>query len=174
MTATVERSAAVTLRGRKVTLIGPELRAGDTAPPFTVLAPDMTPVTIGDLPGRVRLLSSVPSLDTEVCDLETRRFDEEAARLEGLSVLTVSVDLPFAQQRWVSAADVRNVRTASDHRDLAFGHAYGVAVKDLRLLARAVFVVAADNTIRHVEYVPEIGAHPDYDAVLRAVRAELG
>jgi len=172
MTATDERPA-VTLRGRPVTLLGEPLHAGDTAPPFTLIAPDMSPVTLDSLSG-VRLLSSVPSLDTPVCNVQSRRFDEAAAKLDGLTVLTVSADLPFTQARWVADADASHMRTASDHRDLSFGQAYGVAIKELRVLARAVFVVDGDGVIRYAEYVPEIGNHPDYDTVLDAIRTLLG
>ncbi len=173
MTALEERTGISTVRGRPVTLLGREVRRGDTAPAFTTLAADMSPITLESLPGKVKLLSSVPSLDTEVCDLETRRFNEEAAKLDGLSVLTVSVDLPFNQRRWCESADVKNVIVASDHRDLSFGHAYGVLIKELRLLCRAVFVVDAGNTIAYAQYVPELGTHPNYDEVLDAIRAHL-
>jgi thioredoxin-dependent peroxiredoxin len=171
MSASKERTGVTAFGGRPVTLLGPELKPGDPAPDFTVLAPDFAPITLGSSAGTVRLIASVPSLDTQVCDLEARRFDEEAARLDGVSVLTVSADLPFAQQRWCGAAGADAIRVGSDHRDLSFGEAYGVAVKELRLLARAVFVVDANDTVVYAEYVPESGQHPDYDAALRAVRA---
>lgn len=169
-----ERTGVTAFRGRPVTLTGPQLRPGDTAPDFAALAADMSTVTLASLPAGVTLLSSVPSLDTDVCSVETRRFDEEAGQLAGLTVLTVSADLPFAQQRWCAAADAKNVQIASDHRDMSFGEAYGVAIKELRLLARAVFVVDAGGKIVYAEYVPELTAHPDYDGALKAVRAALG
>jgi thiol peroxidase len=166
----IERSGVAAFRGRPVTLLGPHLQPGDRAPDFTVVAPDMAPITLGSSAGTVRLIASVPSLDTEVCDLEARRLNEEAADLDGVTVLTVSADLPFAQQRWCGAADAKSILVGSDHRELAFGQAYGVAVKELRLLARAIFVVDSTDTIVHTEYVPEAGRHPNYTEALDAVR----
>lgn len=163
----------VTFRGRPVTLTGSEVKVGDPAPPFTVVANDFSPLGLDFAPGTVRILSAVPSLDTDVCDQQTRRFHEEASSLDGVSALTVSVDLPFAQARWCGASGLERVRTASDHRDLSFGQAYGVVVAEFRLLARAVFVVDRADQLVHVEYVPEIGAHPDYEAALAATRATL-
>jgi thioredoxin-dependent peroxiredoxin len=170
MSTSTERTGVTAFRGRPVTLIGPQLRTGDRAPDFSIVAPDMSPITLESTAGTVRLIASVPSLDTEVCDLEARRLNEEAARLDGVTVVTVSADLPFAQQRWCGAAGATAIRVGSDHRDLSFGRAYGVAVKELRLLARAVFVVDADDTIVYAEYVPESGQHPNYADGLKAVR----
>ncbi|AGL16708.1 thiol peroxidase [Actinoplanes sp. N902-109] len=161
---------ATTFRGRPVTVHGPRLRAGDPAPDCTVLTTDFTPVRLLSAASGVRIVSSVPSLDTDVCDQQTRRFHEEATRLGDVSVLTVSVDLPFAQRRWCAAAGLAGVRTLSDHRELAFGQAYGVAVDELRVLARAVFVLGPDDVVRYAQYVGEIGEHPAYDEVLAAVR----
>jgi thiol peroxidase len=169
-TSPIERTGVTAFRGRPVTLLGPQLRPGDRAPDFTVVAPDMSPLTLASSAGTVRLIASVPSLDTEVCDLEARRFDKEAAALDGVTVVTVSADLPFAQQRGGGAADATALRVGSDHRDLSFGLAYGVAVKELRLLARAVFVVDETDTVVYAEYVPESGQHPNYAEALRAVR----
>ncbi|OXM59628.1 thiol peroxidase [Amycolatopsis vastitatis] len=172
---TTERKAATTFRGHPVTLVGPELAAGDRAPDCTVLAGDMSPVRFADLTG-TRVISVVPSLETPVCDLQTRRFDEAVAELGEATVLTVSVDLPFAQARWCAAAGLTGadgrggVRVLSDHRDVSFGRAYGVLIKEFRLLARAVFVVDATGTLVHAEYVPAIEQHPDYDAALTAAR----
>ncbi|GIF16427.1 thiol peroxidase [Actinoplanes teichomyceticus] len=160
---------ATTFRGRPVVLRGPRLRAGDPAPDCTVLADDFTPVRLLSAATGIRIISSVPSLDTDVCDQQTRRFHEEATRLTGVSVLTVSVDLPFAQRRWCATSGLDGVRTLSDHRELAFGQAYGVAVAELRVLARAVFVLGPDDVIRYAQYVGEIGEHPGYDEVLAAV-----
>ncbi|AUS09783.1 thiol peroxidase [Laceyella sacchari] len=170
---TIERQAAVTFKGNPVTLLGPELKVGDKAPDFTVLANDLSPVTLDSSKGSVRIISVVPSVDTGVCDMQTRRFNEEAAKLDGVKVLTVSVDLPFAQKRWCGAAGVENVQTLSDHRDLSFGTAYGVAIKELRLLARAVFVVDRNDQIVYVEYVPEVTNHPDYEAPVLAAKKAL-
>jgi thioredoxin-dependent peroxiredoxin len=167
---TAERTDVTTFRGHPVTLLGTTVGVGDRAPDFTVLAGDMSPVTLASSRGSVRVISSVPSLETPVCDQQTRRFNEEAAGMDGVIALTVSVDLPFAQNRWCGAAGLPDARTLSDHRDLSFGLAYGVAIKELRLLARAVFVVDARDRVVHVEYVPAIERHPDYDAALEAAR----
>jgi len=166
----IERKGAVTLRGNPMTLVGPELKAGDKAPDFTVIGNDMKPVTLADTAGKVRILASVPSLDTPVCDAETRRFNEEAAGLPGVEILTVSMDLPMAQARWCGAAGVKNVRTLSDYRERAFGPAYGVLIQEIKLEARAVFVLDQDNTIRYVEYVKEVAEHPNYAAALEAAK----
>lgn len=171
MSIAPERTGVTTFQGRPVTLVGPQLAPGDPAPAFTVLANDFSPVTLDASRGTVRILSAVPSLDTPVCDQQTRRFNEAAAGLDGVSVLTISCDLPFAQRRWCGASGLDGVQTASDHRELSFGQAYGVAVAELRLLARAVFVVDSADRIVHAQYVPEIGRHPDYDAALEAARA---
>jgi len=165
-----ERAGATTFKGNPLTLIGPELKAGDKAPDFTALDNALNPVTLAAAKGKVAILVTVPSLDTPVCDLETRRFNQEAASLgDGVAVLTVSMDLPFAQARWCGAAGIENVKTLSDHRDASFGTAYGVLIKELRLLARAVFVVDREGTIRYVQLVKEMTHEPDYEAVLAAV-----
>ena len=163
-----ERPGAITFQGGPLTLIGPELKPGDPAPDFTVLANDLSPVSLADVAGMVCVISVVPSLDTPVCDAQTRRFNAEAGRCSG-RVLTISMDLPFAQQRWCGAAGVENVQTLSDHRDASFGRAYGVLIKELRLLARAVFIVDAAATVRYVQIVREMTDPPDYDDVLRAL-----
>ncbi|WP_026671625.1 thiol peroxidase [Alkalihalobacterium bogoriense] len=163
--------ASVTFKGNPITLLGNEVKVGDTAPDFTVLANDLSPVTLGDSNGQVRLISVVPSIDTGVCDQQTRKFNEEAASLEGVKVLTVSVDLPFAQKRWCAAAGIENVQTVSDHRDLSFGKAYGVAIEELRLLTRSVFVIDSNNKVTYVEYVAEATDHPNYEAAIEAAKA---
>lgn len=164
----------VTFKNNPVTLLGNEVKVGDKAPDFTVLGNDLSPVTLQDSKGKVRLIISVPSLDTGVCDAETRRFNEEATKLsEDLVVYTVSVDLPFAQKRWCGAAGIERVVTVSDHRDLSFGKAYGVAIEELRLLARSVFVIDKDDTVKYVEYVEETTNHPNYEAAIEAVKALL-
>ncbi|MCM3666046.1 thiol peroxidase [Mesobacillus subterraneus] len=162
--------ASVTFKGNAVTLLGNEVKVGDQAPDFKVLANDMSEVTLQDTKGQVRLISAVPSLDTGVCDAETRRFNEEAVKLDNVKVLTVSVDLPFAQKRWCGAAGIENVQTLSDHRELSFGEAYGVAIKELRLLARAVFVVDSSDKVTYVQYVSEVTDHPDYEAAVEAAK----
>jgi len=162
--------AQVTFKGQPVTLLGNEVKVGDQAPDFKVLNNSLQEVTLADSEGTVRLISVVPSIDTGVCDQQTRRFNEEAAKLDGVSILTVSVDLPFAQSRYCAANGIDKVQILSDHRDLSFGMAYGVVIKELRLLTRAVFVIDRNNQIRYVEYVPEVTNHPDYDKALQAVK----
>ncbi|MBB6445713.1 thiol peroxidase [Bacillus benzoevorans] len=163
--------ASVTFANNPVTLIGNEVKVGDKAPDFTVLANDLSPVTLADSKGSVRLISVVPSLDTGVCDAQTRRFNEEAAKLDNVNILTISVDLPFAQARWCGAAGIDKVKTLSDHRDLSFGENYGVAIEGLRLLARAVFVVDSNDVVTYAEYVPEVTTHPNYEAAIEAAKA---
>lgn len=161
--------ANITFKGNAVTLLGNEVKVGDQAPDFKVLANDLSEVTLQDSKGNVRLISVVPSLDTGVCDAQTRRFNEEAVKFDNVKVLTISVDLPFAQKRWCGANGIENVQTLSDHRELSFGEAYGVAIQELRLLARAVFVVDSNDKVIYVEYVSEATNHPDYEAALAAV-----
>ncbi|WP_210364918.1 thiol peroxidase [Bacillus sp. REN3] len=162
--------ASVTFKGNPVTLLGNEVKVGDKAPDFKVLANDLSEVALQDSKGQVRLISVVPSIDTGVCDAQTRRFNEEAAKLGNVKVLTVSVDLPFAQKRWCGANGIENVQTLSDHRDLSFGEAYGVAIKELRLLARAVFVVDSNDKVTYVQYVSEATDHPDYEGAVEAAK----
>ncbi|ELK22900.1 MULTISPECIES: thiol peroxidase [Anoxybacillus] len=162
--------AKVTFKGNPVTLVGNEVKVGDVAPNFTVLANDLSPVTLDDTKGFVRLISVVPSIDTGVCDAQTRRFNEEAGSIEGVKVLTISVDLPFAQKRWCAANGLENVVTLSDHRDVSFGQAYGVLIQELRLLARAVFVVDRNDRVTYVEYVSEATNHPNYEAAIEAAK----
>lgn len=162
--------ATVTFAGNPVTLLGNEVKVGDKAPNFTVLANDRSEVTLDDTKGSARLISVVPSLDTGVCDAQTRRFNEEAAKLPNVKILTISVDLPFAQKRWCGANGIENVQTLSDHRDLSFGEAYGVAMKEHRLLTRAIFVVDSSDTVTYVEYVPEATNHPNYEAAIEAAQ----
>jgi thiol peroxidase len=159
----------VTMRGNPLALMGKEVKVGDAAPDFEVLSNDLAPVRFSSFRGKVCIISSVPSLDTPVCDTETRRFNDEAERLSpDVVLLTISMDLPFAQKRWCGAAGVTRVQTLSDHRDASFGMSYGVLIKELRLLARAVFVVDRNGTIQYVQLVKEITQEPDYDAVLAA------
>ncbi|SFD58502.1 thiol peroxidase (atypical 2-Cys peroxiredoxin) [Bacillus sp. 491mf] len=163
--------ANVTFKGNPITLVGTEVKVGDQAPNFQVLANDLSPVTLETYKGAVKLISVVPSIDTGVCDAQTRRFNEDAAAIENAKVLTISVDLPFAQKRWCAANGLENVVTLSDHRDLSFGEAYGVVMKELRLLARAVFVVDSNDKVVYVEYVSEGTSHPNYEAALEAAKA---
>ncbi|MBA4537957.1 thiol peroxidase [Bacillus aquiflavi] len=163
--------ASVTFKNNPVTLLGNEIKVGDKAPHFKVLANDLSVVTLDDTKGQVRLISVVPSLDTGVCDAQTRRFNEEVNNLGNVKVLTISVDLPFAQKRWCGANGIENVQTLSDHREISFGEAYGVHMKELRLLARAVFVVDSNDTVTYVEYVSEGTNHPNYEAAIEAAKA---
>ncbi len=165
-----EIMASITFKGNPVTLLGNEVKVGDKAPDFKVLANDLSAVTLADSKGHVRLISVVPSIDTGVCDAQTRRFNEEASKLDNVKILTVSVDLPFAQKRWCAAAGIENVQTVSDHRELSFGEAYGVAIQELRLLARAVFVVDSNDTVTYAEYVSEATDHPNYEAAVEAAK----
>jgi thiol peroxidase len=170
-----EKTNAVTFKGNPLTLIGPDIKVGDKAPNFQVIAKDLSPVTLDSSKGKVRLISVVPSLDTPVCDQQTRRFNEEAAKLPtNVEVLTVSADLPFAQARFCGAANIDRVKTLSDHRELSFGQAYGVLIKELKLLARSVFVVDAADRVQYVEVVKEVTNHPNYDAALAAVKKVSG
>jgi len=165
-----ERTGMITMRGNPLTLVGNEVKEGQSAPDFEALDNDLSPVKFSSFRGKACILSSVPSLDTPVCDMETRRFNEEAGKLgSDVAILTISMDLPFAQKRWCGAAGVDKVKTLSDHRDAAFGTAYGVLIKELRLLARAVFVVDREGIIRHIQIVKELTEEPDYKAVLDAV-----
>lgn len=167
----VERPGAVTFKGQPMTLVGPELKPGDKAPDFTIIDQSLQPVSLKDYAGKVILLSVVPSLDTGICSAQTKRFNEEAAKLpEDVAVLTVSMDLPFAQARFCGAENIDRVKVLSDHRDASFAQAYGTLVQELRLECRAIFVIDRDGVIRYVEYVPEIASHPNYDAALEAVR----
>ena len=169
-----ERKGIITMKGEPLTLMGNEVGVGEPAPDFEVLANDLLPVKLSSFRGKVCIISSVPSLDTQVCDTMTRRFNQEAASLgEDVVVLTVSMDLPFAQKRWCGAAGVKNVQTLSDHRDASFGEAFGVLIKELRLLARAVFVVDKNGVIRYIQIVDELTNEPDYQAVLSAVNELL-
>lgn len=166
-----ERTEKVTMKGNPLTLMGSSLKIGDTAPDGVLLNNDLQPVNLSDFRGQVCVVSSVPSLDTPVCDMETRRFNQEAESLgQDLKILTVSMDLPFAQKRWCGAAGVDHVITLSDHRDAAFGEGYGVLIKELRLLARAVFIVDREGVVRYIQLVEELTQEPDYDAVLSALK----
>ena len=167
----MERPGATTLRGNPLTLIGPELHPGDNAPDFQLVDNSLKPVTLKDTGNQVRIISVVPSLDTPVCDAQTKRFNEEAAKLPGVDILTVSMDLPFAQKRWCGAFGVDKVKMLSDHRDGSFGANYGTLIKDLRIESRAIFVLDQKNTIRHAEYVKEVADFPNYDTALAAARA---
>jgi len=167
-----ERSSVATLHCKALTLFGPELKVGDKAPDFVLNKDLMTEVTLADFEGKIKLISVVPSLDTGVCDAQTRRFNKEAAALgEDVVILTVSVDLPFAQARWCGAAGVDKVITLSDYKNRSFGLAYGVLIKELQLDMRSIFVLDRDNKLVYVEYVKEMSEHPDYEKALSAVKS---
>jgi thiol peroxidase len=157
-----------------MTVLGPELKTGDTAPDFHVVDNGLKPVDLAATGTGVRIFSVVPSLDTPVCDAQTKRFNEEAGKLPNVTIYSFSMDLPFAQKRWCGAYGVDHVKMVSDHRDGSFGEAYGTLIKDLRILSRAIFVVDPNNTLRYVEYVKEVGDHPDYEAALASARSLTG
>ncbi len=167
----MERTGLVTFGGNPMTLLGNEIKVGDKAPDFVAIGNDMKPVSFSSFDGKVRIVNSIASLDTSICDVETRRFNKEAGELgDAVAILTLSMDLPFTQKRWCGAAGVEQVTVLSDHRDAAFGKAYGVLMKEIRVLARAVFVVDRDGIVRYVQLLEEVGTEPDYDAALKAAR----
>ncbi|HUB32172.1 MAG TPA: thiol peroxidase [Bryobacteraceae bacterium] len=166
----MERPGATTLRGNPMTLVGPELKPGDDAPDFNLVDTGLKAVTLKDTGSGVRIVSVVPSLDTPVCDAQTKKFNEEAANLKGVDIFTVSMDLPFAQKRWCGAFGVDKVKMLSDHKDGSFGSHYGTLIKELRIESRAIFVIDARNKIRHAEYVKEVADFPNYEAALTAAR----
>lgn len=165
-----ERTGAVTFKGGGMTLVGPELKVGDSAPEFKLVDNGMQPVTLASSAGKTRIICTVPSVDTPVCAIETKRFNEEAAKLgEDKIVYVVSLDLPFAQKRFCGAEGTDKIVTLSDYKARAFGESYGVLIKELGLLARAVFVVGPDDKIKYIELVKEVTDQPDYDKAMAAV-----
>lgn len=167
----MERSKAITFKGTPLTLLGPEMKIGDKAPDFKVLDKNLLERTLEEFKGKIKLIASVPSLDTPVCDSEIKRFNDEAAEVsKDVEIVFISMDLPFAQKRFCSEFDIRKVTTLSDHRDASFGTNYGVLIKELRLLGRAIFILDKENTLRYVQYVKEITNPPDYDAALMALK----
>lgn len=168
-----KRNDVVKFGGNPVTLVGTEIKVGDKAPDFTVLNPDLSPLSFKDTKGQVRVISIVPSIDTSVCDIQTRWFNEEAAKIDGLIVLSISVDLPFALKKYCAAQGIATIKTVSDHRELDFGLKYGFVIEELRLLSRGTVVIDKDDIVRHVEYVANIGDQPDYDKVMNVVKQYL-
>jgi thiol peroxidase len=161
----------VTLHGNPLTLVGNEVKVGDKAPEFETVDNELKLVKLSSFSGKTLVICSVPSLDTPVCDIETRKFNEKAGgTADKVKVLTISMDLPFAQKRWCGAAGVKNVQTLSDHKEASFGKAYGVLIEELRLLARAIFVIDKEGTVRYKQLVSEISNEPDYESVLKAVK----
>lgn len=166
-----ERTGIITMKGNPMTLVGNEVKVGDGAPDFVALDNALAPVKLSSFRGKTVVISSVPSLDTPVCDMETRRFNQEGGKLSSdIVILTISMDLPFAQKRWCGAAGVTRVQTLSDHRDASFGTAYGMLIKELRLLARAIFIVDKNGVIRYIQVVNEVAKEPDYEAVLNTLK----
>jgi len=159
------------MRGNPLTLVGPELKAGDAAPDFSVIDSSLKSVHLADTEGKTRIFSVIPSLDTPVCDAQTKRFNEEAGKLENVDIYSVSMDLPFAQKRFCNSFALDNVKMLSDHKEGSFGESYGTLIKELRILSRAIFVLGPDNKLKYVEYVPEVADHPNYEAALAAVKS---
>ena len=160
----------VTFNNNPVTLLGEEIKVGDQAPDFTVLANDLSEKTLADFQGKTKIISVVPSIDTGVCSKQTKRFNEEADSLDNVHIVTISMDLPFAQARWCAEEGVKNIDVLSDHRDADFGEKYGTLIKELRLNTRAIFVVDKNDKVIYTEYVPEVTTHPNYDAALKAAK----
>lgn len=170
----MERKGIVTIKGNPLTLIGPEIMVGGKAPDFTTLDKELKPVGLKDFAGKIKVISVTPSLDTPVCDMQARRFNQEAAMMpDEVAILNISMDLPFAISRFCGAAGIDRVKALSDHREASFGAAYGVLTKELRLLARSIFIVDKDNTVKYVQIVPEMTNHPDYEKALEAVKRLL-
>jgi thiol peroxidase len=167
----LERAGLVSMRGNPLTLVGNEVKIGEVAPDFVVLDNSLTATKFSSYRNRLCIISSVPSLDTPICDIETRKFNEEANKLgEKIQILTISMDLPFAQKRWCGTAGVNKIQTLSDHRDAQFGIAYGVLIKELRLLARAVFLVDQKGILQYTQLVKEISNEPNYDEIWNALK----
>lgn len=166
-----KRENVVTFAGNPLALIGDEVKVGDKAPAFTALKNDLSVFSSDEVKGKKVIISAVPSVDTGVCELQTKRFNEEAQKLENTIILTISADLPFAQSRFCAAEGIKNLIMLSDHRDLDFAHKYGLELDGLRLLSRAIFVIDESGTVTYVQYVPEVTDHPDYDKALEAARA---
>ena len=168
----MERKGVIVFKGTPLTLIGPEIKIGDKAPDFSILSNELKEHNLKDFSGKTKVISVTPSLDTPVCDLQATRFDKEATNLpDDVVALNISCDLPFAMARFCSAKNIGKVRTFSDHRDVSFGTAYGVLIKELRLLARAIFIVDKDDVIRYIEIVPEVTNEPDYAKALSALKS---
>lgn len=165
-----ERQGIITIHGNPLTLVGDDVKVGTPAPDAELLDNDLKPVKLSSYRGKVLVLVTVPSLDTPVCDIETRRFNDEADKFgPNIQLVTISMDLPFAQKRWCGAAGVTNLQTLSDHRQAEFGKAYGVLIKELRLLARAIFILDREGTVKYVQLVPEVTNEPNYEEVLQTL-----
>jgi thiol peroxidase len=167
-------SRTTTFKGMPLNLAGPELKVGDTAPDFQAVDKGLQPVTLASTGNGVRIFSVVPSLDTPVCDMQTKRFNDEAAKLPNIGFYTISVDLPFAQNRWCTNFGADHIKMISDHKLASFGQNYGTLIEDWRVESRAIFVVDQNNKVQYVEYVPEVAQHPDYDAALAKAKEIAG
>jgi thiol peroxidase len=167
----MQRTGFLTFKGKPITLVGKTLNVGEQAPNFTVIDVNLEPVSLSNFSGKNVLISVAPSLETSICAAQTRRFNEVAAALNNTVVLSISVDLPFSLNRFCTTEGIENVKALSDHRDLDFAMKYGFLAQELRLLARGVVLIDANNTVRYIEYVPEIAQHPDYDKALSAAQA---
>lgn len=164
------RNNVIKFAGNAMTLLGTEIKVGDKAPDFTALTPDLSPLSLSSTKGQVRVISVIPSIDTSVCDMQTRWFNEEAAKIEGLTVLSISVDLPFAIKKYCATKGIENIKTLSDHKDLDFGLKYGFVIAELRLLARGTVVIDQNDIVRHVEYVANVSDLPDYNKAMAVVK----
>ncbi len=173
-----ERTDVMTKGGKPVTLVGPEIKVGQKAPDFKLVDSDWNEVELSQTKGKVRLLSVVHSLDTPVCDLQTQMFEEAAGKYKNVVIYTISMDLPFAQARYTSGHKMKNMKTLSDFRDASFGMAYGILIKEQHLLGRGIFIIDENDIVRYVEYVKEVGSHPDYDKAIetlnKLVPAQVG
>ena len=163
----------ITFQGGEVHLEGVSLVEGAKAPDFTGVKTDLSPWSLKDAGDTVKIISSVPSLDTPVCDIQTKRFNKEASSLKGVTVVTVSLDLPFAQARWCAAANANSHIVLSDYAERDFGKKFGTLIKELKLLTRAVFVLDKNNVVKYVQYVPEITNEPDYESAIKAAKELL-
>lgn len=168
--ADTNKDRSTVLGGKTYSLAGPELKVGDKAPEFSIVDSSLQGVDLASTGSGVRVFSVVPSLDTPVCDAQTKRFEDAASQMKDVKFYSVSMDLPFAQQRWCGNFGIDNITMLSDHRTGVFGEHYGTLIEDLRIESRAIFVIDGENTIRHVEYVRQVGDHPNYDAALDAVK----
>lgn len=166
----IKRENIITMQGGPLTLVGPEIKVGDVAPDFTVLDTNLGPVKLSDAKGKKVIISVAPSIDTSVCAAQTRKFNEEAGKIDNVEIYCISNDLPFALGRFCAAEGIDAVKTLSDHKDLSFGSQYGYVIDELRLLARGIVVVDEGGKVVYVEYVPEVTDHPNYEAALAAVK----
>ncbi|MBC2575336.1 thiol peroxidase [Peptostreptococcus canis] len=167
----MEKRSITTFAGNPVTLLGKEIKVGDKAPEFVALRGDLSPFTLKDVEGKVKLISIVPSVDTGVCELQTIRFNQEASKLNDVAIITISCDLPFAQARFCGAKGIENAIVVSDYKDTTFGLNYGFLIEEFRLLNRGIVVIDKDDVVRYVEYVSEVTDHPDYDKALEAAKS---